>query len=301
MRSKRGWQVVAVAIAGLALVAAGCSSSDEASKGSITVGAFNFTESSVLASIYGGALENDGFDVTVRKNLGSREVVAPAIERGEIQMYPGYAATDLEYYNNSANQASPNLNATVNRLRAVLAPKGLTALEPSPAIDINAFAVTKATAQRFNLQKLSDLQPVSGQLVLGGPPECPERPFCLQGLQQVYGLQFKEFKPVGLGAVANAALENGDVDVTTVLSTDGLAVSKGFVILQDDKSLQNADNVTPIIRIPSATPAASSELNKVSAALTTVDLAEMNRKVDDDKQDPEDVANDWLDANGFGK
>jgi osmoprotectant transport system substrate-binding protein len=303
MRTKR-WYVTGVAMVGVMLLAAACGSDDDSDtaaqdKGSLTVGAFNFTESAVLANIYKGALEADGYKVTVRPNLGSREIVAPAVEKGELQLYPGYAATDLEFYNNSANQASPDINDTIQKLRTVIIPKGLVALEPSPAIDINAFAVTRATADKFQLTKLSDLAPVANQLVLGGPPECPTRPFCQLGLQETYGLQFKEFKPVGLGPVADTALENGDVDVTTVLSTDGLAIKKGFVILEDDKKLQNADNVVPIMRAQAATPEASAVLNRVSAALTTADLAELNRKVDDDKEDPDAVAAEWLKNHGF--
>ncbi|MDQ4134174.1 MAG: ABC transporter substrate-binding protein, partial [Actinomycetota bacterium] len=270
-------------------------------KGSLTIGAMNFSENLILADIYKGALEDAGYKATVRANLGSREVVAPALERNEIQLYPGYAATDLEFYNNAANQASPDVTATVNQLRSVLQAKGLTALEPSPAVDTNAFAVTKATADQFKLTKLSDLQPVAGQMVLGGPPECPSRPFCQEGLERVYGLNFKEFKPVGLGPVADTALEKGDVDITTVLSTDGLARAKGFVILQDDKNLQNADNVIPIARVSAATPEVVEVLNRVSAELSTEELAELNRKVDEDKEDADAVAQEWLEEHGLGQ
>jgi osmoprotectant transport system substrate-binding protein len=297
---------LAAVLVGVALVATGCGSDDDGdsasgTKGSITVGAMNFTEDAILANIYAGALKEAGYNASVRPNLGSREVVAPALERDEIQLYPGYAATDLEFYNNAANQASPDVTATVNQLRAQLQSKGLTALEPSPAIDTNAFAVTKETADKYRLTKLSDLQPVAGEMVLGGPPECPTRPFCQEGLERVYGLKFKEFKPVGLGAVANQALERGDVTITTVLSTDGLAMAKGFVILEDDKSLQNADNVVPIIRTSAATPEVTEVLNRVSSELSTEELAELNRKVDEDKEDPDQVARDWLEEHGLGK
>ncbi|HEX6595939.1 MAG TPA: ABC transporter substrate-binding protein [Acidimicrobiales bacterium] len=294
------------ALLALALVATACGNDDDdgsgesEAKGSLTIGAFNFTESAVLSEIYAGALREDGYTVTIRPNLGSREVVSPALERGELDLYIGYAATDLEHYNNNAGEATPDARATADKLRSRLGSRGLTALEPSPAVDQNAFAVTKATADRLRLRRLSDLAPVAGQLSLGGPPECPTRPFCAAGLESKYGIRFREFKAVGLGAVANNALERGDVDVTLVLSTDGGARARGFVLLEDDRQLQNADNIIPVMRAPAATDEVRTILNRVSAALTTEELAELNRRVDDDKEDADVVAREWLSENGFG-
>ncbi|HEX3394837.1 MAG TPA: ABC transporter substrate-binding protein, partial [Acidimicrobiales bacterium] len=295
-------------VAGLALVVAACGSSSKSGSGAgsstttkaITIGAFNFPESATLAGIYEGALKKAGFDVTVRPNLGSREIVAPALERGEIDLYPGYAATDLEFYNNSAGQATPDPQATTEKLRAVLASKGSTALDPSPAIDANAFAVTKATADKDNLKKLSDLAPVAGQLKLGGPPECPTRPFCQAGLVSTYGLNFKEFKPLDVGGpLTVAALKGGDIDVGLLTSTDGAIPANGFVVLEDDKHLQNADNVVPVIRTAAADDKVRQTLNKVSAALTTADLTDLNKRAEVDKEDPQVLAQDWLKNHGF--
>jgi osmoprotectant transport system substrate-binding protein len=139
---------------------------------------------------------------------------------------------------------------------------------------------------------------VANQLVLGGPPECPKRPFCGIGLQKTYGLNFKSFTPVGLGAVADTALQKGDVDVAEVLSTDGLARST-FTILDDDKHLQNADNVVPIVRSATVNDQARAVLNQVSAALTTDDLAALNKRADSDKEDPDVLAKEWLNNHGF--
>ena len=306
MRSRRKYAVVAIAL-GLALVASGCGDDEDESTGGVpakevTIGAFNFSESNILASIYEGALAAEGIKVTVRSNLGSREIVAPALERGEIDLYPGYAATDLEFYNQGAGEATSDPQATVDKLRLRLTAKNITALEPSPAIDTNAFAVTKATAEKYKLTKLSDLAPVAGELRLGGPPECPSRPFCAAGLQQTYGIVFREFKPLDAGGpLSKAALENGDVDVALIFSSDGAVPAKGFVVLEDDKKLQNADNVVPIIRTGAATEEARLALNKVSAALTTEDLAELNKRADVDKEDPEVLAKDWLKEHGFEK
>jgi len=289
-------------------VVAACGSSSKTSSGAgsttkaktVNIGAFNFSESAILAGIYEGALKSAGFEVTVRPNLGSREVVEPALERGEIDLYPGYAATELEFVNKAAGKATPDAQATTAELRAALASKGITALDPSPAIDSNAFAVTKATADKYNLKKLSDLAPVAGQLLLGGPPECPTRPFCQLGLTNTYGLNFKEFKPLDAGGpLSVAALDKGDVDVALIFSSDGSIPGKGFVVLEDDKHLQNADNVVPVIRTAAADEKAKQTLNKVSAALTTADLAQLNKQADVDKEDPEVLAKDWLKKHGF--
>ncbi len=299
--------VVAALLVALALLAAGCGDdSDEETGGggeaaeAITIGAFNFSESAILAAIYEGALEAEGFTVTVRPNLGSREVVAPALERGEINLYPGYAATELEFFNRNAGEASPDAQATVQRLRTHLEPKGITALDPSPAIDANAFAVTRATAERYNLRRLSDLAPVAGQLVLGGPPECPTRPFCALGLEQTYGIKFREFKQLDAGGpLSKSALERGDVDVALIFSSDGAIPARGFVVLEDDKKLQNADNVVPIITTRAATDDVRRVLNRVSAALTTEELTQMNRRAELDKEDPSVLADGWLRGHGF--
>jgi len=300
---------VGVGVAGLALVVAACGSSSKSGSGAgsstpakqtIKIGALNFSESAILAGIYEGALKKDGIDVTVRPNLGSREIVQPALERGDIDLYPGYAATELEFVNKGAGEATPDPQATTEKLRAALAPKGLTALDPSPAVDSNAFAVTKATAAKYNLKNLSDLAPVADQLKLGGPPECPTRPFCQLGLTKTYGINFKEFKPLDAGGpLSVAALANGDVDVALIFSSDGSIPGKGFVVLADDKHLQNADDVVPVIRTQAATNQARATLNKVSAALTTEDLAQLNKRADVDKEDPQVLAQDWLKKHGF--
>jgi osmoprotectant transport system substrate-binding protein len=305
MRSRRRYAVVAV-ILGLALVAGGCGDDDEesttggAQAETVTIGGFNFSESTILASIYEGALRSEGIRVSVRPNLGSREIVAPALERGEIDLYPGYAATDLEFYNQGAGEATPDAQATVDKLRLRLTAKNITALEPSPAVNANAFAVTKATADKYSLKKLSDLAPVAGELRLGGPPECPTRPFCAAGLEKTYGIVFKEFKALDTGGpLSKTALEKGDVDVALIFSSDGAIPDKGFVVLEDDRNLQNADNVVPIIRTGALTDQARQVLNRVSAALTTDDLVQLNKRADVDKEDPEVLAKDWLKEHGF--
>ena len=302
---------VGATILSLALVAGACGSSGDddnnASSGSdttavsgksITVASFNFSESEILANIYAGALKKKGFNVKVRANLGNREVVAPALEKGEIDLYPGYAATELEFFNKGAGQATPDAEDTASKLNTLMKPKGIEALTPSPAIDANAFAVTKATADKYKLTKLSDLAAVAPQLTLGGPAECPTRPFCAKGLEDTYGIKFRSFKALDPGGpLTKNALEKGDIDVGLIFSSDGAIPAKGFKVLEDDKHLQNADNVTPLIRTDVASDQAKEVLDEVSQKLTTEDLATLNKRADLDKEDPETLAEEWLDKN----
>jgi osmoprotectant transport system substrate-binding protein len=272
----------------------------DADKPDITIGAFNFSESAILANMYGQALEAKGYNVTLRINLGNREVVAPALESGEIDLYPGYVATELEFFNKGKGEATGDAAASVAKLNEYLSAKGAKALTPSPAIDANAFAVTKATADAHKLTKMSDLAAVAKDLTLGGPPECPERPFCIPGLKATYGITFKEFKSLDAGGpLTKGALENGDIDVGLVFSSDGAIPDKGFVVLEDDKHLQNADNVVPVIRDEVAIPDVMALLDDISEKLDTTTLAELNKRADIDKEDPEVLAKEWLTDNGF--
>ena len=306
MRNRRVAVLLSV-LASLSLIATACGDDEDEStdtgtgtqaKGTLTIGGFNFTESSILSHIYAGALRNDGYTVNVRANLGNREIVAPAIERGDLDLYIGYAATDLEHYNSGANEATADAKATTDKLRTRLQSKGLTALEPSSAVDQNAFGITQATADRLRVRKLSELAPVAGQLRLGGPAECPVRPFCAKGLEDRYGITFREFRALDAGGpLTKTALRNGDIDVGLLLSSD----ARGFVLLEDDRGLQNADNVVPIIRSDKVNEEARTLLNRVSAALTTEELSALNERANVNKEDPEVLASDWLRENGFAR
>jgi osmoprotectant transport system substrate-binding protein len=292
------------ALAALVFVATACGSTGSgtptASKGTLTVAGFNFPESSILAEIYGQALAHDGYTINYKLLLGTREVVAPALESGQIDLYPGYAATDLEFYNKSAGEASGDVVATTAKLNSHLQPLGLTALTPSAAVDQNAFAVTTATQKKYNLTKLSDLAPIGNQLTLGAGPECSTRPFCLTGLQKTYGINFKAFTPLDTdGPLTRAAFKNGSIDVGLVFSSDGDLNSLGLVVLQDDKHLENADNVVPIMRQAAASTEVSSVLNAIDAKLTTADLVTMNSQVSLQHQDADAVALAWLQQHNY--
>ncbi len=293
--SKTKHRVLGVALLAVALLALALCRDDRSTPG-ITIGAFNFPESAILSNIYGGALRDSGFAVRFRTNLGSREIVGPALQHGDIDAYLGYAATDLEFWNNNAGQATPDAGETVSRLNEVLLPKGLLALDPAQAVGQNAFAVTQATADRLRVAKLSDLAPLAAQLTLGGPPECPTRPFCALGLEAKYGIRFKEFRALDAGGpLTKAALGDGDIDVALLFTSD----AEGFVLLEDDKQLQNADAVVPLIRPEKVDDRARMVMNAVSAKLTTEALSELNERFHVTGGDTDVVARTWLRQNGF--
>jgi osmoprotectant transport system substrate-binding protein len=302
LRSSPSWLLAA--LAALVSVAVACggttSSGTPTSKGTLTVAGFNFPESSILANIYGQALVHDGYTVNYKLNLGTRQVVAPAIQAGSIDLYPGYAASDLEYYNKQAGEATSDPVATTAKLNARLQPLNVVALTPSPAVDKNAFAVTKATADQYKLTKLSDLTPVASQLVLGAGPECPTNAFCQPGLERVYGLKFKAFKTLDTdGPLTRAAFKNGSIQVGLVFTTDSDLKGLGLVVLQDDKNLTAADNVVPIVRQSVATDELKHVLNSIDAKLTTADLITMNTQVEVDHQDADAVAKAWLQQHNY--
>jgi osmoprotectant transport system substrate-binding protein len=292
-----------VALVGLAVVAAACggtTSSGTTSKGTITVAGFNFPESSILAQVYGQSLAHDGYTINYKLNLGTRKVVAPALQSSQIDMYPGYAASDLEYYNHSAGEATPDPVATTDKLNTYLAKVNAVALTPSPAVDGNAYAVTKATADKYKLKTLSDLAPVAGQLVFGAGPECPTYKFCLPGLMSIYGLHFKQTLTLDTdGPATRAAFKNGSIQVGLVFSTDSDLNALGLVVLQDDKHMIAADNVVAVVRTAVATDEVKTVLNKIDAALTTSDLFMMNGQVELLHQDPDAVAAAYLQKHNY--
>jgi osmoprotectant transport system substrate-binding protein len=299
-----------VLLALLVLAAACQPAASSGGKPSLRIGSTNFTENSILAELYAQALEANGYRVERRLNLGPREIVEPALESSQIDMYPEYLATLLAFVGKGAGAAgspaaSSDPAATASALQAVLQPKGIAVLDYAPAVDTNGYVVTKATADRHHLTKLSDLAPVAGQLVLGGPPECPERQFCLPGLRDTYGLTFKDFKPLDAGGpLTVAALEGNQIDVGVIFTSDAVIAARGFVLLADDKHLQLADNVVPVARADFLSKAPAdfkTTVNAMSAKLTTEELTGLNRAVGVDRKEPRDVAAAWLRDKGLVK
>ena len=290
-------------LAVVALVAAGCSSDDsggERDGSPIVIGSANFGESALLAEIYAQALEADGFTVERKFNLGSREIYAPALESGEIDLVPEYVGSALTFKGGTATNVS---GESARALRVLWAEDGIKVLQHAPAQDRNGFVVTAETAAELGLAVMSDLTQYSGTLVLGGPPECPEREFCALGLESVYGFTPSEFKPLDVGGpLTVAALTGGEIDLGLLFTTDGVILQEGFVLLEDDGGLQPSENIIPALRQDIADEydgAIEQVLDSVSSFLTTQDLTVMNKATGYDGEDPAEVARTWLEENGL--
>lgn len=298
MRMTRSRAIGAILTA-FAILAAACSGSGGGAP--ITVSSFDFGESVILAEIYAQTLEANDYPVERRLRLGSREIVKPALENGDIDLVPEYVGSALEV--GFGEEPSSDGEATRLKLAAAFEPLGVSVLALAPAQDKNGIVVTADTAAQYGLTKISDLAGVSQDLVFGGPPECPDRPRCLKGLQDVYGLQFADFKPLDVGGpLTVAALEGGEIDVALLFTTDGVIAAKGFVLLDDDKGLQPAENIVPVVRTDVIDEYGNdivALLNGVSANITTEKLTEMNRQVGFDGADPEVVAHDFLVSEGL--
>lgn len=271
---------------------------EPAEKGSITVGSDGFYEAQIVGAMYALVLEDAGYDVESRLDIENREVRLPAMESGEIDVAPEYIATLLSVIDpDSGGATTPEEGA--DALEPLLEEIGLELLEPSDAVDVNAFVVTPETAEEYGLSAVSDLAEPAGDLVLGAPSECPRRPYCIPGLKETYGVEFGDFKPLEYGAATIQALEAGAIDVALLFSTDPLIDQKGLVLLDDDKNLQQADNITPLVRSEVLTDEIAELLNAVSAVLTTDNITPLNARVLVDQEDPEDVARDFLEENGL--
>jgi osmoprotectant transport system substrate-binding protein len=312
MRATRRGAVGAIVLA-LAVVAGACGSGDDSdvgtgdnssgttgtteAKAAIVIGSASFSENEMLANMYGAVLADAGYDVTYKLKLGAREVIQPALEDGQIDFVPEYAGNYLSYLDKAVGSLS--VEETVTKLQATLEPKGLSVLEPSEATDADAIAVTKDFATKNNLKTISDLKKVTTPLTLGGPSECETRITCKVGLEQVYGLKIG-FKALDAdGPLTRAALDNGDVQLARVFTADADLKTKGYVVLEDDLHFQQAGNITPVIRTEKLDDEAEELINKVSAALTTDKLIDLNNSVQVEKEDPKVAAERFLKDEGL--
>lgn len=278
-----------------------------ASSETITVGGASFTESLVMMEMYEALLEDAGYTVEVQ-SVENRELYAPELQSGNIDVVPEYAATLAEFLNREQNGpeaepvASGDVEATVEALRSLAQEQGLEVLEPAQAANQNAFFVTEQFAQENDLETLSDLGALDQPIVLAGTPECPERPKCEIGLEEVYGIEISEDLPLGFGSVQNKqAVVDGEAQLGLTGTTDGTLGALGLVVLEDDQQLQNADNLVPVVNAegPAGSEEVAEALNELSATLTTEDLAELNRRIDEDREQAEEVARDYLREQGL--
>ncbi|MFI8517854.1 ABC transporter substrate-binding protein [Streptomyces sp. NPDC085481] len=289
----------------------GASEGGGGSKGSLVVGAAAFTESKVLAELYAQVLDDAGYAASVT-TVKNRELYEPSLEKGEIDVVPEYAATIAEFLNAKTNGpkapeekpvASGDAAATTEALKKLAEPRGLKVLAVGAAVDQNAFAVSREFADKNKLRTLSDLGAAKLKVKIAAGDECEIRPFCAPGLKKTYGIDVAGIDPKGVGTPqAKQAVKDGVDQLVLTTTTDATVESYGLVFLEDDKKLQNADNVLPVVNAKDAgSPEIAAALDKITKVLTTADLAELNRKVDAERAKPEDVAKAYLESKGLLK
>jgi osmoprotectant transport system substrate-binding protein len=303
---RRPGRILAAAIVAASTLMAGCIGSGPSGPGhpsderTIVVGVSGaFAENQLVAEMYAQVLEHAGYTVEREFGLRSREVSQSALESGQIDLKPEYMASLLLFLDSDAD-ASSDPTAAARQVGERLRGKGITVLTPSPAQDTNQFVANAKTAQEYNLTTLSSLAAVADRLTIGAPPECPLRPFCMPGLRDVYGILFEDFEPLDAGGPQTvAALASDEVQVALMFSTDPSIEANGFIPLLDDKHLQDAENITPVIRTEKLNDEVRRLLDAVSAQLSSDTVTELVGKVVIDGQDVPAVARAFLTANGL--
>src|SRR5919107_3353389 len=296
---------------GDAFDAASSSSSSTAAAGggassgeTVVVGGPTFTEATIMEQMYLLLLEDAGVK-TELKTAGNRAIYTKSLQSGEIDVVPDYLGSMLNYLYNQANPdnkkpvSTSDVQATLAKLREVGKPVGLGALEPAQASDQNAFYVTKKfAAANGNLTTLSQLAALKKPIKLGADGLCdaPEQPYCIKGLKSVYGMDVTLDDSYEFGSVKlRTDVANGVVDMGESGTTDGTLAANGMLVLKDDKKLQAAENLLPVINLKDASdPKIATALNKLAPVLTTADLTALNTKVDAERQKPADVAKEYL-------
>ncbi len=266
-----------------------------ADSGAIVVGSANFPENELLAEIYAAALEDQGVSVTKQLNIGNREAYLAGLEDGSIDLIPEYTGNLTRFLNPEAT--ATDAEGVYTELQAAL-PDNLTVLDKAEAEDKDSVVVTRATADKYGLTAIGDLKDDAPNLVLGGPPEWRDRQTGVPGLQEVYGLEFAQFRPLDAGGTLTVqALINGQIDAGNIFTTDPAIVANDFVVLEDPDNLFAAQNVVPLISTDKVNPTVEAALNEVSAALTTENLTAMMVEVGTNGADPAAVARTFVDEN----
>jgi osmoprotectant transport system substrate-binding protein len=268
----------------------------------LTIGSKNFTEQRVLGEIYAQGLEAAGFTISKDLNLGDEKTALAALKSGEIDAYPEYTGTALlSFFGKQADELPQDEMAAYEEARKGFEAEGLVALPPTPFTSSNEVAVTQATADDLGLKTISDLEGKSQDLVLYGSPECRQRLDCLLGLQRVYGLRFKQFVPVSIDR-RHEVLSSGRADVSIVFTTDPQIQREKEVLLEDDKGMFPPYNSTLVLRTEVADEAGDAlqrTVELIQEQLTDENMQELNARVDLDKKDPAQVAEEYLTETGL--
>lgn len=288
-----------------ALILSACSPSPSAdSAGTVVVGSKDFTEQFIVAEMYAQLLENEGFTVERKLNLGGTPIAHEAMMNGDIDLYPEYTSTGLlTMLKLDPIQDAQEIYTTVKS--GYEQQYKLTWLTPSPFNDTQALAMTKEVAAQYGIQTYSDLSQKASELVLGGPAEFLEREDGLKGLQQAYGgFEFKEVKQLGTGSLRYQALLEGQVDVVVAFGTDGAIKGNDLLLLVDDLVFYPIYNVAPVIRQDTLEkyPQIEKILNDFAPLLTDDIMSGLNWQVDGPEgKEPADVARAFLLEKGLVK
>jgi osmoprotectant transport system substrate-binding protein len=271
-------------------------------KVSMTIGSKNFTEQRVLAEIYAQGLRAAGFDARTKLDIGDENQALAAVRSGEVDAYPEYTGTALlSFFGKQPEELPRDPQAAYEEAKKGFAEDGLVAFPPTPFTSSNEVAVTKETAEKFKLQKISDLKADAGEMTLAGAKECRQRLDCLKGLEQVYGLRFGKFMVTPFED-RHEVLTSGKADVSIVFTTDPQIQRESEVLLEDDKQMFPPYNSTLVVRKAVADRAGQAlprALSQIQAGLTDENMQELNARVDLDGQDPAQVAKAYLNENGL--
>ena len=275
-------------------------------KGTVKISGQDFGEVQIVASMYEQLLDAEGYDASVQL-VGTRDVY---IKDGQfpdsIQLVPEYVGGIVDFLNVTANGedaeplTTPDADESISAAADLLDEKGITLLDPSAAVDTNAFFVTQEFSESEGVTKLSDLEGKS--VVVAGAPDCADRTDCGKGLTQDYAIDVTEFLPLGFASAdVFKSVTDGESQLGLTSTTDGTLESQGMVLLEDDKQIQPAQNLVPAVSTEWLADNEDVEgiLNDLMAALTTEKLTELNGQVSVDRAKPEDVAKEFLESEGL--
>jgi osmoprotectant transport system substrate-binding protein len=293
--------LAAALLTGVTLVAAGCASSDPlapetdapaAGGDTIVIGSQAYYSNEIIAEIYAQALENAGFEVSRDAfNSGQRDAYIPALEAGDITLFPEYSGNLLQFFD---PETEARTSEDVYAALPDALPEGLSVLDQSTATDQDSYTVTAAFAEENSLVEIGDLADVS-PLTLGGAPELAERPYGPDGLLETYGVTV-EFSPTA-DTTLDALLAN-TIQVANIYTADPSIQTQDLVVLEDPEGLFLASNVVPVVsgELPEG---AAEIINEISAALTPEGLVALNVQSTVDQESTPDIATAWLTENGL--
>jgi osmoprotectant transport system substrate-binding protein len=311
---------VAIALALFATACGGDSLEDEdgsdpgsgdsttpAAGGDVVLASQNFDEGLIMTAMYQLLLEDAGYTVTT-KTVTTRDVYLGELSNGSVQISPEYLGGLADYLNTAVNGpdaepvTTPDVDASLQALTELAEGEGITMLQPAEAAAANAFFVTQEYAEANGLETLTDLGELGEPITLAAAPDCEGRSDCEVGLKEVYGINLTKIEPLGYATAQTfEAVLNGEVELGQTGTTDGTLESQGLVFLEDDQSIQPAQNLIPAVNTDfyNEHQDVADVLNPLMETLSTEDLVELNAQVSVERQKPEDVAQAYLEGEGL--